>query len=211
MGALLLDIHGQSHRRLVTELGYHVNLDELLLMDGVLDASTRPTSLDALFRTKGPEAAKRPGGLSALLRGPCSLGALLETRGFRCTPSPTTPEPVKAIPLYKFREEHGEADICAKTGPPPTAMAKAVTYFWGGYTSRRYGMPHTVPAEAAPLSAEDQENWAGKVAAIQLETSWLGVRDGILQQRSFGGTLSWAVENLLGSWMGWTMPEDPRG
>jgi len=146
-----------------------------------------------------------------LLRGAKSLGAFLESRGFRCTPSPTTPEPVKAIPLHKYREARKDADdIAGKSGPPPEE-AKAVTYYWGAYTVRRYGAAHTVLDDASPLPKEDQETWARNVAAIQLETSWLGVRDGILEQRTFGEGLAWASEQLLEAWLGWTMPDDKRG
>ena len=76
---LLLDIHGQSHRKGVSELGYLLTSDDLLLSDADLDsAPPRPSSVDALLR-QAPEATP---GIAALVRGPKSLGGLLERACF---------------------------------------------------------------------------------------------------------------------------------
>jgi len=202
--ALLLDIGGQSYRRMVTEIGYIVDLDDFLLFDSVLDKSTRPTSVEALLRGAVRPAGGRPGGLSSLLRGAKSLGGLLESRNFRCTPSPATPEPAQAIPLFRARGKMASG-TCS-----PEELA-AVTYKHDGYTLRRYCAPATLTEEESPLSPAEQQALGGTVAAIQLVTSWLGVRNGIMERRLFGEHLCWAAETLLKEWVGWVMPADTRG
>merc|ERR1712137_1236216 len=168
------------------------------------DKSTRPTSVDAFMRPEWPSASSRPGGMSALVRGEKSLGAYLEKRGFKCTPSPRQPIPVEVIPLHFARMAENDPVAFSKTDAK-VPEAKTVTYRWGDYTTRRYGTPGSLSPDESPLPEADQQTWAKHVACIQLATSWLGVRDGILERRSFGEHLCWATENALRDWMGWTM------
>ena len=63
----------------VTELGYLVSSSDLLLADADLDcAPSVCSSVDAMMRTGAPSLPTRPAPLlSALIRGPQSMGALL--------------------------------------------------------------------------------------------------------------------------------------
>ncbi len=92
--AFYIDLHGQNHRDRRIELGY-LHAPELLQSpDAALDAPGVAAS-GSLRRIA--EKSKLP--YSALVRGPRSLGALLEARGFPCVPSPERPEPV--LPYFQ--------------------------------------------------------------------------------------------------------------
>ncbi|MGV3659569.1 MAG: hypothetical protein ACO1TE_05275 [Prosthecobacter sp.] len=86
---LLLDIHGHRHLDQRVELGYLVKSEQLrpgdaaLNADAALIASTSIRELDQ----------RSPQSFAELLRGPHSLGSLLEARGFRSVPSPDKPRP----------------------------------------------------------------------------------------------------------------------
>jgi len=86
---LLLDIHGHRHLEQRVELGYLVKgdilkrSDEELNADAALIASTCIRDLDK----------RSPQSFAELLRGPQSLGGLLEFRGFRSLPSPSRTSP----------------------------------------------------------------------------------------------------------------------
>ncbi|WP_395750419.1 hypothetical protein [Prosthecobacter sp.] len=86
---LLLDIHGHRHLDQRVELGYLVKAEVLkhsdaeLNADAALIASTSIRDLDK----------RSPQSFAQLLRGPQSLGALLEFRGFRCMPSGSKSNP----------------------------------------------------------------------------------------------------------------------
>ncbi|MDB6007240.1 MAG: hypothetical protein JWR15_4227 [Prosthecobacter sp.] len=86
---LLLDLHGHRHLDQRVELGYLVKADILkhsdaeLNADAALIASTCIRDLDK----------RSPQSFAELVRGPQSLGGLLEYRGFRCLPSPSKTNP----------------------------------------------------------------------------------------------------------------------
>lgn len=86
---LLLDIHGHRHLDQRVELGYLLKAEDLKRSDAELNAHT------ALIATTSiRELDKRsPQSFAELVRGPQSLGGLLEFRGFRCLPSPTKANP----------------------------------------------------------------------------------------------------------------------
>ncbi len=92
--AFYIDLHGQSHRDRRIELGYLHSVETLELSDAELDA---PKIAAAGSLRRIAEKSKLP--YSALLRGPRSLGALLEARGFPCAPSPERPTPV--LPFFQ--------------------------------------------------------------------------------------------------------------
>ncbi|MEQ1862276.1 MAG: hypothetical protein ABMA13_20350 [Chthoniobacteraceae bacterium] len=87
-----IDLHGQNHRDRRIELGYLHSQETLAETDAALDSVAAEGSLRRIA-----EVAKVP--YSALVRGPRSLGALLEARGFPCTPSPERPTPF--IPYFQ--------------------------------------------------------------------------------------------------------------
>lgn len=92
--AFYIDLHGQNHRDRRIELGYLHAPELLQAPDSALDAPGVAAS-GSLRRIA--EKSKLP--YSALVRGPRSLGALLEARGFACVPSPERPEPV--LPYFQ--------------------------------------------------------------------------------------------------------------
>jgi N-formylglutamate amidohydrolase len=107
--AFFIDLHGQNHKGLRVELGYLHAAADLAQPDAVLDAPE--------FATKGSfqlVAKKTTVPYSALLKGPTSLGALLENGGFHSTPSPRLPAPDE--PYFRGgytvdRHVRGTADV----------------------------------------------------------------------------------------------------
>lgn len=86
-----IDLHGQSHRDRRIELGYLHDQETLAKPDSELNALAATGSLRRI-------AAKSKLSYVELLRGPRSLGALLEARGFPCSPSPERPVPI--LPFF---------------------------------------------------------------------------------------------------------------
>ncbi|MEZ5385330.1 MAG: hypothetical protein R3F13_07440 [Prosthecobacter sp.] len=86
---LLLDIHGHRHIDQRVELGYLIKADELRVRDAALNADAA-----LIARTSIRELDKHsPQSFAELVRGPQSLGGLLENRGFRSLPSPSKSHP----------------------------------------------------------------------------------------------------------------------
>ncbi len=86
--AFLIDLHGQNHKGLRVELGYLHSSTELAQPDPLLDAPAFAATGSLQFMAKNATVS-----YSALLKGPTSLGALLENGGFHSTPSPRLPVP----------------------------------------------------------------------------------------------------------------------
>jgi hypothetical protein len=160
--ALLIDVHGQSHRR-AAELGYLLEWRDLLCSDSDFDGRQRISSLNALPCRKLNDCS-----LAEIIRGPRSFGAALESCGFPCTPSPGQPRPV--VPGV---EHH--------------------TYFSGGYTTRRYGAPDTVPKHSNPLPSS---SWCRNVAVVQLEPE-IRVREDPHLREKFAAAVRFAALHLL--------------
>lgn len=88
-GGLLLDLHGHRHEEPNVELGYLLRADDLRLSD--VQLSTDPA---LLARNSIRGLVKQTGKpLAELVRGPLSLGTLLEIQGQRCLPSTVRPHP----------------------------------------------------------------------------------------------------------------------
>jgi N-formylglutamate amidohydrolase len=85
---LLLDLHGHRHEEPNVELGYLLSGADLGLTDAELSGERllAKSSIQALVRQTGKPLAE-------LVRGPSSLGALLEARGVRALPSPLRVRP----------------------------------------------------------------------------------------------------------------------
>jgi len=134
---LYLDLHGHGHAVPRVELGYLLAGSDLALSDAQLNtaAIANRSSIRAV-------AGRSSSGLVGLLRGPSSLGALLESRGFPAVPSPSQPAP----------------------GNDP--------YFTGGYDTDRHGSRHGGQVDAIQLEihrvgARDTEaNWRAFGAAL---------------------------------------------
>jgi hypothetical protein len=89
---LYIDLHGHRHAIKRTELGYLLSSDELQLEDDFLnfDTFTEFSSIRSLA-----EGMKDSVSFTQLIRGPKSLGSLLEERGYPTVPSEKihSPEP----------------------------------------------------------------------------------------------------------------------
>jgi hypothetical protein len=86
---LLLDIHGHRHIDQRVELGYLIKGEQLKASDAELNADAA-----LIASTSIRDLDKRsPQSFAELVRGPQSLGGLLERHGARCLPSPTKPNP----------------------------------------------------------------------------------------------------------------------
>lgn len=87
---LLIDIHGQAHKGERIEIGYLHKESAMDQADAIINttAFSEKGSIALIARsTRLPYAE--------LLRGPTSLGAFLQEKGYRCTPSPALPRPVE--------------------------------------------------------------------------------------------------------------------
>jgi hypothetical protein len=83
-----IDLHGHGHENQRLELGYLHSAEQLELSEQDISQAPYPAegSLKAI-------AARETTSYADLLRGQHSFGALLEARGFLCSPSPTNPHP----------------------------------------------------------------------------------------------------------------------
>lgn len=86
--AFFIDLHGQSHPDVRVELGYQHSAKDLAASDEQLNGpSFVSKSSIQLIATQSSEP------YSKIVRGPASLGALLEKREFLAAPSPRMPSP----------------------------------------------------------------------------------------------------------------------
>jgi len=115
-GALVVDLHGHGHPKARVEIGYLIGAADLARPDADLEDPVwaRRSSIRALAAESGLR-------FSALLRGPVSLGGLLERAGSPSIPAPSAPSP----------------------GADP--------YFEGGYITRRHGSVDGGPVSAVQL------------------------------------------------------------
>lgn len=88
--AFLIDLHGHGHSDSRVELGYLHNALDLADCDEALNESTYVNSGSLRWI-----ADRSQYSYTELLRGPQSLGALLERAGFPATPSPRMPVPTE--------------------------------------------------------------------------------------------------------------------
>ena len=88
-GGFYIDLHGHGHAVQRLELGYLLTGEDLGLPDDSLD-SRSAFEVSSSIRTL---SARSPLSFSELLRGPSSLGALLQAEGYPAVPSDATPDP----------------------------------------------------------------------------------------------------------------------
>lgn len=132
----VFDIHGQSHRA-ATEFGYLLRTSDFCLSDSELDAQSNATrSSLARLMTRSKLS------LSAMLRGPESLGGLLEAAGHPAFPSPQSPKP-----------SHPNE-----------------TYFWGSYTTWRFGL--TLPPADGTTEAWGAGQYPGCNSTQVKKSAW---------------------------------------
>lgn len=113
-----IDLHGHGHVIQRLELGYLLRASDLELSDAQLEHPDYVNS--SSIRTLALEADS---GFAALLRGPTSLGGLLEQRGYPSVPSPVYPHP----------------------GGQP--------YYTGGYNTARHGSRDGGPISGVQIEA----------------------------------------------------------
>lgn len=149
---LTLDIHGHRHEQARVELGYLVTGRDLNLDDSDLDAKpdiARMSSIRDLDQRSSES-------FSALLRGPRSLGALLQIRSIPAIPSPQHPAPGKGayfsgaydITAHGSREEGSISAIQLEcpwlgvrdTEPNQRRFAKALAAALGEYFQHHFQM-----------------------------------------------------------------------
>ncbi|MDB6005112.1 MAG: N-formylglutamate amidohydrolase [Prosthecobacter sp.] len=86
--AFFIDLHGQSHPDVRVELGYQHSAKDLAASDEQLNGPSFVAKSSIQLIAKRSDEP-----YSQLVRGPASLGALLEKRGFFAAPSPRMPSP----------------------------------------------------------------------------------------------------------------------
>lgn len=86
---LYIDLHGHRHEDALVEIGALVPAAKLNLTNAKLDAGGLVSRMSSIRELD----ARSPQPFSQLLRGPKSLGGLLEARGFPSVPSPGHPSP----------------------------------------------------------------------------------------------------------------------
>ncbi len=166
---LYIDLHGHGHAEQRLELGY-------LHGAAQLDADDRTLNTSAYAQESSLRAIAALGRVpyAELLRGEHSLGALLEERGFLCSPSPSNPRPKPpyfrggyntarhgrdAAPLAGLQIEtysRGVRDTAENREKFARALASALETYLSmhmgvGLVAR--GTPST-PREAAPVGAK---------------------------------------------------------
>lgn len=110
---LYLDLHGHGHPLQRLELGYLLSATDLAQTDVVLDQSGLADQ--SSIRTLVRDAAAT---FSALLRGPNSLGTLLEQGGYPSVPSTIQPDP-GSDPYFTgglSTQQHGSVDGAPVSG-----------------------------------------------------------------------------------------------
>ncbi len=95
-GGLLLDLHGHRHEEPNVELGYLLRSQDLRLSDGKLSADA---GLLARCSIRGM-VTHTGKSLAELVRGPMSLGTLLEIQGQRTLPSAVRPHPSEGAEYF---------------------------------------------------------------------------------------------------------------
>ena len=92
---LYIDLHGQRHPEGRVELGYMISAEKLRESDATLEKASlvvRASSIRELDQ-------RSPASFIELLRGPTSLGGMLQARGYASVPRPDVPAP-KENELY---------------------------------------------------------------------------------------------------------------
>lgn len=105
---LFIDVHGHSHNLVRVELGYRLDAAELQFSGAAFDALAEASSIAAMTKSS-------PDTFEQLVRGPASLGALLEARGYDAVPSPSAPDPGRNP---YFRGGHN-TDLYGSAGKDP--------------------------------------------------------------------------------------------
>mmetsp|Transcript_26056 Transcript_26056/g.31886 ORF Transcript_26056/g.31886 Transcript_26056/m.31886 type:complete len:213 (+) Transcript_26056:453-1091(+) len=133
--AVLLDIHGQSHRNEI-ELGYLLDKTHLRCVNTEqFSTLCKSSSLHSMLGL-----GLRPAELSEIIRGPGSFGTLLCAKGYPTIPSVDYPHPCKSSNDHKCTKE--------------------CKFYSGGYTVRRYSS--TAGVCCIQIETPSCERWDGR-------------------------------------------------
>ncbi|MBL1407427.1 hypothetical protein [Sphingobacterium faecale] len=197
MGGIFIDMHGHAHRyaheqeeaytsiisgkqilsRYIdqSDLGYGLLGTELGEENAQLDSYADRSTIAGLA------SAHPTVSFSALLRGPYSLGALLEAEG-------VTSVPGSVIPAPEF-----DAD---RFGTNAAGTPKSRPYFNGGFLSRRYG--------TAKIGTTT--GFADNISAIQIETPGINVRNNTTIIARSSHKFKRAIIQYLNHWYNYNFP-----
>ncbi|GAA5134229.1 hypothetical protein GCM10023213_05600 [Prosthecobacter algae] len=139
---LTLDLHGHRHEDERVELGYLISGSLLNTSDEALNSDPKFLRLTSVRELD----LRSPQTFAQLIRGPQSLGAMLEARDFRSIPSPSKPSPGKAIYFS------GSYDIAAHgSRDGGTVSAIQVECPWNGVRDTEANQRRFAQALAAAL------------------------------------------------------------
>jgi len=188
---LVVDLHGQTHDRR-NQLGYVLNQADLEShTDAQLDASAALRDKCSLRAAVAPASSSEKSGaaeggttLSSIVRGSRSLGALLESLGHPCVPSPTSPHAhLHGRPMYF----NGGYNTCVHG----SSVA--------GTAQREKERAADAAAAPAPSSSDPfdalfrSELEPGNFISVQLESAYEGHRETDAQMRRFAQHLAQAL------------------
>lgn len=139
---LTLDLHGHRHEDERVELGYLISGSLLNTSDEALNSDPKFLRLTSVRELD----LRSPQTFAQLIRGPQSLGAMLEARDFRSIPSPSKSSPGKAIYFS------GSYDIAAHgSRDGGTVSAIQVECPWNGVRDTEANQRRFAQALAAAL------------------------------------------------------------
>lgn len=150
---LTIDLHGHRHEEERVELGYLLTSPMLNQGDDELESNKKFRLLSSVRDL----STRTTASFTDLIRGPQSLGALLESQGFKSVPSPQKPHPSTA-PYFSGAytiAEHGSRDSgtisaiqieCPWRGVRDTEknqrkFAQALAVVLGDYFEKHFQMP----------------------------------------------------------------------
>ncbi|NGM90211.1 hypothetical protein G5B35_23215, partial [Parapusillimonas sp. SGNA-6] len=160
-----------------SEVAYAISNEALEKSDSELDKLAEYSSIYAIVKTN-PSVS-----LSQLIRGPYSLGALLDDEG-------TVAVPGRLIPVLERNVELFGTD---KDGKP-----RRRPYFNGGYLTRKYG--------SAIKPAGGNIGFPDNISSIQIETPGITVRNNAVVRSRSIHQFKRAIIKYLNHWYGYDFP-----
>lgn len=195
-GGLFIDIHGHGHRYVgehkepytsvidgstiqstrirQSEVGYALTNAALEKEDAIIDKYAAYSGIYAIAKAH-PEVP-----FSALIRGPYSLGGLLDAEGTPAVPGKDIPK------LERDAEKYGTDD----KGKP-----KRRPYYNGGYLTRKYG--------TAQKTVGSTTGFDDNISALQIETPNITVRYNAANIARSSHQYKRAIINYLNHWYGY--------
>lgn len=201
-GGLVIDMHGHSHSYVgnqeiaypsvidgstlysnyirQSEVAYGISVERIELPDNELDAFAPNSSIYAIIKVN-------PGStLSELVRGPFSLGTLLDNEGTIAVPSQNIPILERNASLF---------------GTNTDGQPNRRPYYNGGYLVRTYG--------SATMPANGNIGFPDNIAAIQIEVPGITVRTPESDISRSKHQFKRAFINYINHWYGFHLPNSP--